>query len=77
MAHGDELGRRNLSGCALARAKAMSRAARARKDIVEILQRWQRRELPPAETCEAIDARIETEINEAVQDALREIRPDE
>jgi hypothetical protein len=31
--------------------------------------------LPIAEIYEAIDARIDTEINEAVQDALREIRP--
>jgi len=56
------------------------RAARARQDVVGIvahaLREWLHGHgLPIAEIYEAIDARIDTEINEAVQDALREIRP--
>jgi hypothetical protein len=56
------------------------RAARARKDVVGIvahaLREWLHGHgLPIAEIYEVIDARIAAEIDEAVADALREIRP--
>jgi hypothetical protein len=58
------------------------RAARARKDVLRIvahsLAEWVRGSgLPITETHEAIDTRIATEIDEAVADTLREIRPDD
>jgi hypothetical protein len=59
-----------------------SRAARVRKDVIGIVTHAQREwlhgnGLPAADIWEVIEARIDTEINEAVQDALREIRPDD
>ncbi|MGO8924904.1 MAG: hypothetical protein ACLQF4_18450 [Xanthobacteraceae bacterium] len=59
-----------------------SRAARVRQDIIGIvthaLREWLRGNgLPIAEIHEVIDARIDAEIAEAVQDTLRETRPDE
>jgi len=56
------------------------RAARVRQDVIGIIAYGQREwlhgnGLPGAEIWEAIEVRIDTEINEAVQDALREIRP--
>jgi hypothetical protein len=57
-----------------------TRAARVRQDIVGViahaLREWVNGNgLPVPEIYEVIDARIDTEINEAVADALREIRP--
>jgi hypothetical protein len=54
-----------------------NRAARVRQDVIGIIahaQRewWHGHGLPVAEIWQAIEVRIETEINEAVQDALRE-----
>lgn len=59
-----------------------TRAARVRQDVIGIVAHAMREwlhghGLPKAAVYEVIDARIDTEINEAVQDALREIRPDE
>jgi hypothetical protein len=53
------------------------RAARIRKDVLDIAALAWRERLPVAEAIELIDTRIDTEINEAVADALREHRPDE
>jgi hypothetical protein len=54
-----------------------TRAACVRQDVIGIVAHAQREwlhghGLPVAEIWEAIDVRIDTEINEAVQDALRE-----
>lgn len=58
-----------------------SRERRLRQDIIRMLADalldWSHGDpLPAAEVCDNVDARITTEINEAVQDALREIRTD-
>jgi hypothetical protein len=58
-----------------------SRAARVRQDVIGVvahaLREWLNgRGLPILEIYEVIEARIDTEINEAVCDALREIRTD-
>lgn len=58
------------------------RAARVRKDVLRIVADDLRGRLdgngpPVTETHEAIDTRIATEIDEAIQDALRETRRDD
>jgi hypothetical protein len=59
-----------------------TRAQRVRQDVLATvgyaLKEWLHGHgLPIAEIHEVIEARIDAEINEAVQDALREIRPDD
>ena len=59
-----------------------SRAARVRQDVIGIVAHAQREwlhgnGLPVAEVWEAIEARIDTEINDAVADALRDHTPDD